>query len=164
MSYAPYKFKETNLILDKDRKDCYFLVEFYFLVGFLEKKLPLEIVQFIFAIVKEKQENLRALHVASWAYQKTIHSVLDEYRHEYYKYRDEYYEYRYIYLGPMDRWGHMRNNDHLNCLKYSDEVSHAEAEVAAKAEAKAEAKKNKKLWVKKKKEKLLEYKNRGLKR
>ena len=156
MSYAPYEFKETNLILDKDRKDCYFLVEFYFLVGFLEKKLPLEIVQFIFAIVKEKQENLRALHVASWAYQKTIHSVLDEYRHEYYIYRDEYYEYRYINLGPMDRWGHIRNNGHLNCLKYSDEVNLAD-EVN-------QAKKNKKLWVKKKKGKLLEYKNRGLKR
>jgi predicted GIY-YIG superfamily endonuclease len=102
MSYAPYEFKETNLILDKDRKDCYFD------------------------------------------------------------------EYRYIYFGPMDRWGHIRNNDHLKCLKYSDKVNPAEveaaAEAAAKAEARAEAKKNKKLWVKKKKEKLLEYKNRGLKR
>ena len=150
MSYAPYEFKETNLILDKDMKDCYFLVEFYFLVGFLEKKLPLEIVQFIFAIVKEKQENLRALHVASWAYQKTIHSVLDKYRHEYYD------EYRYIYFGQMDRWGHIRDNGHLNCLKYADEVNLAD-EVN-------QAKKNKKLWVKKKKEKLLGYKNRGLKR
>ena len=104
MSYAPYEFKETNLILDKDRKDCYF----------------------------------------------------DEYRYENYEYRHEYDEYRYIYFGPMDRWGHIRNNDHLKCLKYSDEVNLAD-EVN-------QAKKNKKLWVKKKKEKLLEYKNRGLKR
>lgn len=47
-------------------------------------------------------------------------------------------------------------NGPLNCLKYSDEVNLAD-EVN-------QAKKNKKLWVKKKKEKLLEYKNRGLKR
>jgi hypothetical protein len=160
MSYAPYEFKEHNFIMPKDMKDCYFLVEFYFLVGFLEKKLPLEIVQFIFAIVKEKQKILRALHVANralhvanralreanWAYQKTIHSVLDEYQY-----------HRSENLCPWgDLWRPMGMNGRLECLKYSDEVNLAD-EVN-------QTKKNKKLWVKKKKEKLSNSKNRGLKR
>jgi hypothetical protein len=147
-AFAPYKFiKETYLLRDMDWKDCYFLVEFYFLVGFLEKKLPLKIVQFIFAIVKKKQENLHALYIANralgykgipsvMAYQ-TIPSVMTYQRH-------------FEYSVPWDR--------------HPDPDPEAAAEAAAKAEARAEAKKNKKLWVKKKKGKLLEYKNRGLKR
>jgi len=143
-TYAPYEFiKGYNLIWYM--KKGYFLVEFYFLVDFLEKKLPLEIVQFIFAIVKEKQENLRALHIASWAYQ-TIPNVMT---------------YQTIpNVMPYER--HFKNS--VPWDRHPDPDPEAAAEAAAKAEARAEAKKNKKLWVKKKKEKLLEYKNRGLKR
>jgi hypothetical protein len=50
----------------------------------------------------------------------------------------------------------MGMNGRLECLKYSDEVNLAD-EVN-------QTKKNKKLWVKKKKEKLSNSKNRGLKR
>jgi hypothetical protein len=143
MSYAPYEFKETNLILDKDRKDCYFLVEFYFLVGFLEKKLPLEIVQFIFAIVKERQKILRALHEANRALREANWA---------YQYR------RCENLCPWgeDLWRPVGMNGRLECLMYSDEDNQAD-EVN-------QTKKNKKLWVKKKKEKLSNSKNRGLKR
>ena len=130
MSYAPYEFKETNLILDKDMKDCYFLVEFYFLVGFLEKKLPVEIVQFIFAIVKEKQIRL---------VDSTCNHSVSAVQH-----------IPHLNDVPWDR--------------HPDPDPEAAAEAAARAEARAEAKKNKKLWMKKKKGKLLEYKNRGLKR
>ena len=127
-AYAPYEFiKEyTNTYIP--RHICYFLVEFYFLVGFLEKKLPLEIVQFIFAIVKEKQKI------------RLVDSTCDH--------RIIIYKVPHFNDVPWDR--------------HPDPETAAEA--AAKAEARAEAKKNKKLWVKKKKEKLLEYKNRGLKR
>ena len=127
-AYAPYEFiKEYNNTYIP-RHICYFLVEFYFLVGFLEKKLPVEIVQFIFAIVKEKQIRL----VDSTC----NHSVSA------------------VFLHP-----------HLNDVPWDRHPDpEAAAEAAARAEARAEAKKNKKLWMKKKKGKLLEYKNRGLKR
>jgi hypothetical protein len=144
-AFAPYKFiKETYLLQDKDWKDCYFLVEFYFLLGFLEKKLPLEIVQFIFAIVKKKQQYLHALYIANRALgYKGLPIIINSFTYE-------------------------RHFPHLNDVPWVRHPDPAEAEAAAeaaaRAEARAEAKKNKKLWVKNKKEKLLEYKNRGLKR
>jgi len=129
-AYAPYEFiKEYNNTYIP-RHICYFLVEFYFLVGFLEKKLPLEIVQFIFAIVKEKQIRL---------VDSTCNHSVSAVQH-----------IPHLNDVPWDR--------------HPDPDPEVAAEAAARAEARAEAKKNKKLWMKKKKGKLLEYKNRGLKR
>jgi hypothetical protein len=69
------------------------------------------------------------------------------------------YQRHFEYSVPFDwdpYWRPKGMNGRLDCLMYSDEVNLVD-EVN-------QAKKNKKLWVKKKKEKLLEYKNRGLKR
>jgi len=135
-AYAPYKFKPHNLIMHKDMKGCYFLVEFYFLVGFLEKKLPLKIVQFIFAIVKKKQKILRALHIAnraSWAY-LTMPSVMDYQTH-----------FENLVLGTYDpSWRPKDMNVRLACLMYSDKVNLADEVNQAQAEVnQAQAKKTK---------------------
>jgi hypothetical protein len=136
-AYAPYEFIKEYKNTYIPRHICYFSVEFYFLVGFLEKKLPLKIVQFIFAIVKEEQIRL-------------VNSTCNH------------------HVSVVERILHW-NDDPLDWHPWDwhpdpDPDPEAAAEAAARAEARAEAKKNKKLWVKKKKEKLLEYKNRGLKR
>jgi len=143
-AYAPYNFfsRYNNTTIDKD---CYFLVEFYFLVDFLKKKLPLEIVQFIFTIVKEKQEKRRALHVANSNYRSN--------------------DNLYSSPIPFNRPIIYRYIAHFECLKYhdSDEVTKAKLSEALFGHSSL-PKKNKKQWVQEKKEKLSKSKNRYLKR
>jgi len=157
-AYAPYNFfSRYNDTIDRD---CYFLVEFYFLVDFLKKKLPLDIVQFIFTIVKEKQEQSRALHVANSNYcsyaRLKIHVDNSNYCSNY-----------IISSSPT----YINNDRDFINDKYSEYLPIFDSDKVNKAKL-SEAlfghsslpKKNKKQWVQEKKEKPPKSKNRALKK